>query len=167
MQLTSLIILLSLGLVPAPDHAFHVSKCQIEYKESEESLDIILHIFIDDFEDALSLKGFGKVKVVDPKPGSDDHLYLKSYISEKLLLNIDGIACDLNLDRTERSDDGLAVWCFLTVSGISDCNEMDISNEILMDLYSDQKNIVNVLGPHNKEGYLIFYGKKRREKITF
>jgi hypothetical protein len=37
----------------------------------------------------------------------------------------------------------------------------------LMELYNDQKNIVNVLGPNNREGYLIFYGKKRQEKITF
>lgn len=161
------IFLITLSVVPVPRHAFHVSKCQIEYKEQEEMLDIILHIFIDDFEDALSLAGYGKVKVIEPKQESKDHNSIEAYISEKLVLKIAGKECELTLDRTERSDDGLAAWCFLTARGISDLKQMDIGNEILMELYNDQKNIVNVLGPNNREGYLIFYGKKRQEKITF
>ena len=39
------------------DHDIHLSTCLIEYNQVEKALQITLHIYIDDLEDALELEG--------------------------------------------------------------------------------------------------------------
>jgi hypothetical protein len=57
----------------------------------------------------------------------------------------------------ELSDDFLAVWCYIEFpTTVSKGQKCTISNRILLDLYSDQRNIMDIRMNSTQKEYTIF-----------
>ena len=147
-------------------HEFHVSKCLIKYNEASSSLEISMHIFLDDLEDALEINGIKNLYLCTENEavGAEDHIV--AYLARQFQVKLNGIDLELNFIGKELSDDLAAVWCYLEIYDITPEGELEISNEILFDLFDDQKNITSVKLPSGNE-YFLFQKGDSTEKLKF
>ena len=124
-------------------HPFHVSVCDIEHDPQTKALQISQRIFMDDL--AVGLQTFHNMDYVDTYAPEDvkklDSL-IGEYIKAKLFIVVDGKEAKLNYLGSELEGD--ARWCYLEVSNIASVSELDISNVILFETFTDQENIVHV-----------------------
>ncbi len=149
-------------------HEFHLSKCTIDYKEEEASLQISLHIFIDDLELALQERGADKLFIGTEKEIEDADLFLSKYLKERLALEING---KLNEEAIylgkETSEDLLAVWCYLEIKGIKKLKSINVKNQILQELFDDQKNITRIIGPNKDQTYFMSQIGNNQKKVVY
>ena len=148
-------------------HKFHVSRCMAEYNEDEEALQMRLHIFLDDLEDALALGGADDLHLCTENERDDAEAYLGRYLRKQLSFTINGVPADFNFLGKEISDDYLAVWCYLEITDVPSLKKLTVNNAVLLDLYDDQKNIMHIIGPKRKQGTLLFRKGATSETVSF
>ncbi len=149
------------------DHDIHISKCLIDYNPEDEALQISVHIFLDDLEEILAENGAKKLYICTPKEKKEAEKFIYLYLQKQFNLKVDDKAVAYNFIGKESSEDLLAVWCYLEVPKIKSPQSLEISSKILMDLYDDQLNIINVNYPGKKNGYLMFHKGEFRDVVVF
>jgi len=136
-------------------HDLHMSNCEIEYKADESTIQISLRVFIDDLEAALVERGSEDLYLCTKKEHPKAEEYIVNYVNEMFKINIDGKDIAYSYIGKEMSEDLAAVWCYLEITDISITEKLVIENQVLMDLYDDQRNLTKVkLGKNNKEHFL-------------
>jgi len=157
----------TLPIVPA--HDFHISKCQIEYSVETEALQITLHLYLDDLEEALKQQGADKMFLCTDKEHEKAEKYLFRYLQQqfKLIVNEAGENAEFEFVGKEQSEDLQAVWCYLEVTNVSSFSSLEVTNSLLMEIFDDQKNIVQVMAPGKKQGYFLFQKGQENDKVTF
>jgi len=148
-------------------HKFHVSKCLMEYKTQEKSLQISLHIFIDDLEIALENRGATNLQLCTEKEAPKSEEYLFRYLQEKFKVEVNQQVVEFQWIGKEISDDFAGVWCYMEAPNIEKMNSLQVANKVLLDTFDDQKNIVRIKGPNGKEGFLMFAKGDEMEKVKF
>jgi len=170
MILSLLTFFLSLCTSPTevvPAHEFHISKCQIEYSEPDSALQITLHLFIDDLEDALRKQGKDKLFIATEKEDEQAEAYLFEYLQHRLELDVNNKKTSYTFIGKEPSEDLQAIWCYLEIPNLKSITDLSVSNTILLEIFEDQKNIVSVVGPNKKQGYFLFQQGSSAESIQF
>ncbi|MCB0594398.1 MAG: hypothetical protein H6557_23245 [Lewinellaceae bacterium] len=142
--------------VKAGDHDFHVSKCLVEYNEGEQALQMSLHLFIDDLEEALRRQGADKLFICTQKEDEQAERYIYRYLQQHFRFEVNGKEQNYAFIGKEVSEDLAAVWCYLEITGVSTLRILKVDNSILMDAFEDQKNLVSITGPGRKKGLLLF-----------
>jgi hypothetical protein len=151
----------------AADHDFHVSKCLVEYNEAERALQVSMHIFIDDLEEALRRQGADQLFICTEREAADAETHLQRYLEQNFRLQANGEPVAYEFLGKEISDDLAAVWCYLEVTGVDRLEQLTVTNRILTEVYDDQKNIVSVFGPGDRKGLLLFQRGKDTESVRF
>lgn len=148
-------------------HEFHLSQCMINYDADASSLQITLHIFIDDLELALQEQGVEKQFVGTERETETADKYIERYLQQRLRLLVNQNSVTCTYLGKEVSDDLSAVWCYLEVSDITQLGALDVRYNLLMEIFDDQKNIINIKGPEEKQAYFLFVRGKSQEHIQF
>ena len=151
----------------APAHEFHLSKCQIEYSESDQALQIMLHVYLDDLEEALRQQGADKLFLCTDKEHEKAEKYLFRYLQQRINMVVNEQAVEYEFVGKEQSDDLQAVWCYLEVTNIDTVESIEIKNNLLMEVFDDQKNVVHIVVDKNKQGYFLFHKGQESDKVTF
>lgn len=174
MTLFSFIFLLFWGsnkplIMPANGylHAFHISKTDITHKTAEKSLQITMHIFIDDLELALEKQGHKKLFVGTEKEVAQAKTLIEQYLRANFLVSINGKNCVYQWVGKETSTDKQALWIYLEATNIKEVKQISVENKVLTELFADQKNIVQVNVPAKKQGYFLLDRSKIRDACTF
>lgn len=150
-----LFFLLNLVSPPAAVHDIHLSNCEIVYKAEESSVQISLRIFIDDLEAAIVQSGTEPLYLCTKKEHADSESYIVEYIKDMFKIQIDGTPTEYNFIGKEISDDLAALWCYLEIENATPTKSLGIENQVLMDLYDDQRNLTKVkLAKNNKQHFL-------------
>ncbi len=138
-------------------HAYHISNFEMEYNAETKALEIIAKIFIDDLEEGIAASGVDENlylctdREVD---GSDEYIY--GYLSSKINIKIDGQEVSFGYIGKETSEDLVAMYCYLEVENIEPINEITISNDMLMELFDDQINIIKLKSKSTgKRGFMM------------
>lgn len=152
---------------PSDLHEFHLSKCLIEYNTQESAIQISLHLFIDDTEEALRRKGINQLFICTEKEAETAEQHLEKYLTQHLRLEIDGQPAVPEFLGKEVTEDLMGMWCYLEITGVQDIRQITITNELLMDTFEDQKNLVNVIGPDNQKGMFLFEKGESKESIVW
>ncbi len=150
-----------------PLHEFHLSKCNIEYKQSEQVIQITLHVFIDDLESALREKGIDQLFIGTEKEKENADQHIQKYLQEKFQIKSDAQILDLVFLGKEQSEDLAAIWCYLEVTKVNTIKHLTVTNNVLMDIFDDQKNIVSIKGPQKQSAYFLFEKGKSTESVAF
>lgn len=137
-------------------HDFHLSKCEIEYSQSELSLQISISLFIDDLELALQQEGFDSLRICTQKEAPEAEQLILAYLDKNLQLTVDNQSAQLEWVGKEASEDLAAVWCYLQISGINPQKKISIRNEVLMELFEDQQNLVKLKYSQDKKSFFLF-----------
>jgi hypothetical protein len=137
-------------------HSFHISKSEIKYNAPDNALQITTHIFLDDFEKALAKQTPTKLNIGTPTEHTTTNTLIENYLKTHFQLTINDINIAYNFIGKEISSDYAAVWCYMEVKNVASLKKITVKNNILTEIYSDQKNIINLTLPNGKQGYLMF-----------
>ncbi len=143
-------------LIAGTWHDLHLSKTILHYNAGKQSFEISIHIFIDDLENAILLDGSSPLYLETSKETENAEEKLIAYIQRSFQLFIDGKSVNLNFIGREPSTDVLAIWCYFEVSDVQEePGEFWVENKLLLDLFEDQKNLMNITGPGLQEYHLL------------
>ena len=161
LKATFLIILLSTCLstwVSATNaHDIHVSVCELRWNEESGAFEVSVKIFIDDLERALALEGAPGLFIGTPKESAEASRYIAAYLRKHLTIDVDGTRLTPDFVGKEISEDLLAVWCYVEFpANLSRSKKCTLSNDILLELYDDQRNIMDIRMNKTHKDYTIF-----------
>ncbi|MFZ2431358.1 MAG: DUF6702 family protein [Lutibacter sp.] len=148
-----IIILLVLPLFAFAMHKYYVSLCEIEYVKEKQSIQITLGLFIEDLEFTLN-KNSGKQLNLGSKTevGYIDDYY-KKYLNEHLQISVNGK--NQLYKYIGKEYDGDIVRFYLEINSIKELKSIEVTNNILINEFDNQKNIVKIkVKDFNKTFYL-------------
>jgi len=135
-------------------HKYYVSVTQIEYLEDRESVQIITRIFIDDFENVLRERYDSSLVLNDNRDEDEIDKYIEKYLSSRILVNINNAPVTIKYLGKKYTDD--IANCYLEITNVKAINSFEIKNEVLFDIFPDQKNIVRThINSKNKSFIII------------
>jgi hypothetical protein len=137
----------------APAHKFYVSITKIEYVKEKSSLQIITKIFIDDIEDALQQRYNLSISLDTKKETAAADEDLKKYILQKINIKVNGKAVSLNYIGKEYDTD--MVVAYMEVTGVKELKTITIENKILLDVFSEQQNIIHLKTPNSRKSLIL------------
>ena len=136
-------------------HEFHLSRTIVKHNVAESALQISLHLYIDDFEDALKKQGHDSLYLCSSKENTHIDSFITAYLTEHLVFVADGKPLDYIFLGKEISEDLAGVWMYLEVYNLPKLSSLEIQNKVLTEVFQDQQNIVNV-SANGKEKYMRF-----------
>ncbi|MBO2544518.1 hypothetical protein J0871_08860 [Salegentibacter sp. BDJ18] len=145
-------------------HEFYLSVTEIEYNNEEQSLQIITRVFIDDFQNVLNERFDADIQLSQEAEEGAVTEHISKYLNQKLRLKINGEELQLNYLGKEYDADQLVLY--IEVENVAAFDEIEVTNEILTDLFDDQKNVVHVK-VNNKTKSLLLMRQQETEKLTF
>ena len=152
--LIPLLIVFILFLGAFSTHKFYVSIYQIHYNEPKKSIEITSRIFIDDLNKALEKK-YGRVTHLgEPGETAEDVFLMKKYISEQMIVTVNGKLKLLDFRSKEMENNVLI--CYFKIADIAKIKSFEISNKMLFHLVTEQQNIIQTN----------IYGKKHSMLLT-
>lgn len=135
-------------------HKFYVAIYQINYNQKEKRLEITSRIFIDDLNEVLKLKYNKKVNLASIPQSNDDIELMKKYMTDNFSIKVNGAPTTINYLSNELEANVLI--CYFNIKNISKVKKLEIRNAALIDLNSEQQNIIQTT----------IYGKKRNLLLT-
>jgi len=157
-------------MLPVPTeeaHEFHISKCIMEYAPSEKSFQIMMHLFIDDFELALSERGSKNLRLCTDKEKEGSDEIILAYLQDHFAVTINNKYSPYNYIGKENSEDLIGVWIYLEIEEVIDIAEVKIQNDIFTELFDDQNNIVQIKVPGSGPGSIIMNKDKTSQALNF
>jgi hypothetical protein len=139
----------------------------MHYRPAQQSLQISMHIFLDDLELALEQKGHEGLQLCTKEEAPEAEQHLEAYLREEFQVSVNGKARDFRFVGKEMSDDMAAVWCYMEVTDIAALKSLEIRYSVLMDTYDDQKNLASLEMPDGEVGTLLFRKGNAVKKATF
>ena len=119
-------------------HKFYVSLSDIKYNEESSTFQLSCSIFTDDLELAFENQTGKKIHLDEITPSNEQWVfeYVNAHFSAKTdgkPLKLIGIGYELEADVT---------WVYLESEEVDVPKTIELSNTILFELYSEQKNLV-------------------------
>jgi hypothetical protein len=139
-------------------HPVHISSTQIDLSGNARSLEVSVRIFTDDLEEALFAASNRRVRFGTTPPAAMDSV-LGVYLASRLKFMPDGRTANARLLGHEREAD--AVLAFIEVPVTRAPARLEIENTILLELFSDQSNIVHATVGTKKRNALLRRGEER------
>jgi hypothetical protein len=132
-------------------HDFHTSITEMRYNAKEKSFEISLRVFTDDLEKALSANNQNKKFIVDNNDRND--AFIEAYVKKHFVVtNSKNQKPAINYIGKEKEGD--ATWIYLEMPVNEGISGSKIQNNVLIDMFEDQTNIVNIFVQNQKKSYL-------------
>src|SRR5271157_2894159 len=137
----SLLVLFLMHFEIAQTHPVHVTVLNIELNSSSGRMDLTFRVYKDDMELALYHNYQLVTKLDSTKAGWKSVDYLNRYINERVKLKVNNKAIDtLVFEKT--LFDGTNLWLYYSLKIQDSVQNIWLKNEMMMDLYFDQSNMV-------------------------
>jgi len=92
--------------------------------------------------------------------------YVAEYINDKMTINIDGQSYIASFLGKESSDDLQGVWCYLEITEIAKPDNVAVEIDFFNELYSDQKNVLNIKIDGSSQEYYLLNKKKTTAELS-
>lgn len=123
-------------------HPFFVGVTEIQHNSKDQTLEISVKLFADDFEKALSKSNQVTVDLVNAKDPAKANKMVAAYLQQHLVLKVNGKPVQFDFVGYEKERE--AVWSFVQVNNIATVSKLEINNSLLYDAYEQQINIMHV-----------------------
>lgn len=122
-------------------HKFYVSITQVQFVPAKKRIEITSRIFQDDLNKILEKKYQKKILIHNTTANSEEQLVLKKYLNDNLKIKVDGKLKPIQFHIAEIEEDVVVVY--LSITDVKNIANLEIQNSILIDLYTDQQNIMH------------------------
>lgn len=144
-------------------HAFHTSLTEMRYNTKSKGFEVSLRVFTDDLEKVLSHDNQNK-KIVIENNDSNDAL-VEQYVKKHFML-VNAKNQLKAIQYVGKEKEGDATWIYLEIPLNEAVSGLRLKNDVLIDMYDDQTNIVNVFVQDDKKSF-IFNAKTKIFTISF
>ena len=124
-------------------HPLHVSVTEIEFDQKDKALEIMMRVFIDDFE--LTLREDLKqpeLDIIDPKNGLTTDQMSQAYIEKHFNVTLDNKLQKIKYLGHEQEGD--AFIFYIEVSNVKKWKSISVFNDMITETHDDQSNLVHV-----------------------
>lgn len=148
-----LLLFLIVPLLAFSAHKYYISLCEIEYVEEQQSVQIILGLFIDDIEFTLNKDHNNKCHLASDNEIPNIDSFFETYLNNHFKVIINDSLENYQFIGKKYDDD--IVRFYLEIPNISEIKTIEILNTNLIRDFEDQKNIVKIkVNNLNKTFYL-------------
>ncbi len=142
---------------PFTIHAFHTSITQIEYNPKTKSYEVSMRIFTDDLEAALDAANQKKgIKIIN---GDKNDAILAAYLNQHFNIYLPQNQ-KVKYKYIGKENEDLATWVYLEITDEPFATSTKIQQNVLMELFDDQVNIVNFKKSETKKSLLFNKGNQ-------
>lgn len=139
----------------ATAHKFYVSVTNINYSEEDDALQITSRIFIDDLENVLEERYGVTLNLATEDEAAIANEYIEKYFRQKFALYLDDEVVNYEFLGKKYDIDVAVCYLELPKVGLNNLETLTIQNEILTDLFDEQKNIVHVKWKGKKKSFVL------------
>jgi hypothetical protein len=136
----TLIAIIFLTLSSFGIHKFYVSIYQINYASEKKMLQITSRLFVDDVNTVLYKKYGKKTNLGEKNESQEDVNLMKKYILDNFSLKVNGQLKPINYLSKEM--EGNVIICYYNIKDISKIKSLEVKNSALIELNSEQQNII-------------------------
>lgn len=156
--LAAVLLLIPLAGAAPTLHAYHSTITELRYNAAKKQLELSVKVFTDDFEKALSEGQSAHVNLSDPGPRP---LVLTSaYLQRTLQIRTSaGAPLPLQVLGMQAEQDGYWLYCKVPLPG--PLPGVQLRQAMLLDVFGDQMNIVNVEAGDKKQSALFRAGHEQ------
>ena len=145
------------GAAPAR-HAYHNTLTELRYNATKKQLELAIKVFTDDFERALSSGQAVRVNLSDPGPRP---LALTAAYLQRTLRVSTAAGAPLPLQVLGLHAEGDGYWLYCKVSLPGPVAAVQLRHTVLLEVFGDQMNIVNVEAGTKKQSVLFRAGHEQ------
>ena len=139
-------------------HDYHTSLTEITYNPKNKSLEVSMRLFTDDLELALTKLNGGKIITLESQAQVVEPL-LELYIKKNFaIVSANKEVKKINYYGKDKESE--ATWVYIEILDCAQIKDFKLFNSLLVDLFSDQNNLVNIIYPSEKKT-LVFDNKTR------
>jgi hypothetical protein len=142
-------------------HDFHTSLTEISFNPKSKSLELSVRVFTDDLEAALTSFNNGQLVRIEDAESVVNPL-IEQYIRKNLAL----VSPDKKVKFGKfygKEKESEATWLYLEIFDCQDIKGYTLYNSIMMELFGDQTNLVNIIYPSHKK--TVVYNSKSRISV--
>lgn len=139
-------------------HPIHVSVTSIEYMTGDQEFKVAFRIFYDDFESIIGIKYGIQLQLGTPYELDEGPEYFDRYISEKFIFNVDGQVLKPEFQYKEIID--FSIWLYYIYKCPDEIQHILLKNELMMDMFDDQTNLLIIKYRDFEKGYSIRRGEE-------
>jgi hypothetical protein len=136
----TLIAIIFLTLSSFGIHKFYVSIYQINFASEKKMLQITSRLFVDDVNAVLYKKYGKKTNLGERNESQEDVNLMKKYILDNFSLKVNGQLKPINYLSKEM--EGNVIICYYNIKDISKIKSLEVKNSALIELNSEQQNII-------------------------
>lgn len=122
-------------------HPFYVSVIEINHNAKEQSAEVSIRIFTDDFEKALAKTTAYKIDLLDKAKEKTNGELIKNYITKNLQLTINGKPALLGFVGFEQQQE--SIWVYFEQTKTAAFKTVDVSCSLLHNFNTKQINIIH------------------------
>ncbi len=136
-------------------HKFYISVTNVGYSDKDRAIQITTRIFLDDMNTVLKTRYDIDSELGTKKESDLDREYLEKYLRTKFLVEVDGKPREYTILGKKYDTD--MIICYLEVPKIelSKVSSIAIQNELLMDIYDEQQNVVHMKIDGKKKSFVL------------
>ena len=132
-------------------HDFHTSLTEMRYNTKSKTFEISLRVFTDDLQKVLSATNQNRKFTLENNDKNDS--LVEAYIRRHFVV-INPKNQKLNINYIGKEKEGEATWVYLELPVNESINGSKIQNDVLIDMFDDQTNILNIFMQNQKKSYL-------------
>ena len=136
-------------------HKFYLSVTNINYSEKNDALQITTRIFIDDLEALLKERYNINVTLDTNKESALAEEYIKKYLKTKFVLALNEENIAYNYIGKKYDNDVVIFYLEVPNVGFTALKSISVQNEVLTDLYEEQKNLVHIKWKGKKKSFVL------------
>ncbi|MBB4080072.1 hypothetical protein GGR28_002702 [Lewinella aquimaris] len=136
--------LILLLLFAPPAHDYHVSKTNVRYVSAKSEVQVEMHVFVDDLEEAMQDAGAPVLDLGTADEHIDSERYVTAYLEKHFKIEWNGELLPVALVGWELEDDMHGLWIYLVAEASDPPQNVTVQNSVLTEFYADQKNIVKL-----------------------
>lgn len=133
-------------------HAFHTSITQIDFNAKEKTLEVSIRVFTDDLENTLSKENKGQRFRIENNDKNDP--FVERYIRQHFKLSSPKgqLRAYTYIGKENEAD---ATWVYIEIP-LQEANlqGFTLQQDVLMDVFDDQVNIVNITQSGERKSYI-------------
>jgi len=145
-------------------HKFYVGVFQIDYVKEKKAIQITSRLFIDDLEKALHKKFKRHFYITTKDEVNDANKFIEQYLEENLKIKVNGKIQNYSFLAKEQEDN--IVICYLKIEFKEKVKEIDITNNVLIDVFSEQQNLIHLNINGNKKT-LLYTNTNNNQKVKY
>ena len=138
-------------------HNFYVSTTSIRFVPEENSIQITIQVFLDDFESVLQQSSKNKTKLIPEIPQNEIDSLIKDYFRKNITFKAQGKTMDFDFLGKIYKSDVLVAYMELRMDSM--ILPLSIKNTIFFDYLPDQKNIIHLKLASKRKSFLAVSSK--------